>query len=267
MKFNLVIGVGLLLAVLFSGFSDAQFNFLGFRLPSFRRPQMPRMPRLRTFMRNIFSSPTSRPAAISSPVQQSASVSTRPASSSIPISSPVQSSSPVLEAIATPDNAIDVTSPIQQAAPPQSNAGGSGSGNHQYQGRSYLLTWRTGQNGFSHSAARSFCRSRGMRIVSLDSISKATHFMDLLERDNAPYFWAGGRTSSDKGTLSWENGRSERIIRGRFPWSTEGLRGPQPDGGQGSELCLAILNNVYNDRVKFHDVGCSHRKPTICEQI
>ena len=54
--------------------------------------------------------------------------------------------------------------------------------------------------------------------------------------------------ASDKGTLSWENGRSERIIRGRFPWSTEGLRGPQPDGGQGSELCLAILNNVYNDR-------------------
>ena len=34
-----------------------------------------------------------------------------------------------------------------------------------------------------------------MRIVSLDTIGKATHFMDLLERDNAPYFWAGGRTS------------------------------------------------------------------------
>ena len=36
MKFNLVAVVGLLLAAFFSGFSDAQFNFLGFRLPSFR---------------------------------------------------------------------------------------------------------------------------------------------------------------------------------------------------------------------------------------
>ena len=29
--------------------------------------------------------------------------------------------------------------------------------------------------------------------------------------------------------------------------------------------CLAILNNVYNDGIKWHDVACHHRKPTICE--
>ena len=69
----------------------------------------------------------------------------------------------------------------------------------------------------------------------------------------------------DKRTLIWENGRREGISRGRHPWSFGGSRGPQPDG-QGSEDCLAILNNVYNDGVKFHDVGCSHRKPTVCEQ-
>merc|ERR1719270_478793 len=192
---------------------------------------MPRLPRLRTFMRNVFSS---------RPVEQ-----------------PVQTSRPV------------VSAPEQPAAPAVSSTSTSsgGSANHQYQGRSYLLTWRNGQNGFSHSAAKSFCRSQGMRMVSLDNIGKAQHFMNLLESDNAPYFWAGGNISSDKRTLRWENGRSERISRGRFPWSMEGLHGPQPDGGPGSELCLAILNNVYNDRVKFHDVGCSHRKPTICEQI
>ena len=65
--------------------------------------------------------------------------------------------------------------------------------------------------------------------------------------------------------MIWENGRREGISRGRHPWSFGGSRGPQPDG-QGSEDCLAILNNVYNDGVKFHDVGCSHRKPTVCEQ-
>ena len=66
--------------------------------------------------------------------------------------------------------------------------------------------------------------------------------------------------------MTWENGRREGISRGRFPWSFGGSRGPQPDGGFGSENCLAILNNVYNDRVKFHDVGCEHTKPTVCEQ-
>jgi len=105
-----------------------------------------------------------------------------------------------------------------------------------------------------------------MRIVSLDNIQKAQHFLDLVERNNVPYFWAGGQISSDKRTLTWENGGREGISRGRFPWSTGGSRGPQPDGGPGSENCLAILNNVYNDRVKFHDVGCSHTKPTVCEQ-
>ena len=77
--------------------------------------------------------------------------------------------------------------------------------------------------------------------------------------------------ASDKGTLSWENGRSEWIIRGRFPWSTEGLRGPQPDGGQGSELCLAILNNVYNDRyarwhtqINFDNIFL---KATVCPKL
>ena len=34
-----------------------------------------------------------------------------------------------------------------------------------------------GRNSFSHSAARSYCAQRGMRIVSLDSRDKAEHFM------------------------------------------------------------------------------------------
>jgi hypothetical protein len=66
-------------------------------------------------------------------------------------------------------------------------------------------------------------------------------------------------------TLQWANGRTESIVPGRFPWSSTGIKGqPQPDGGS-QETCLAVLNNVYNDGVKFHDVSCPHRKPTICE--
>ena len=52
------------------------------------------------------------------------------------------------------------------------------------------------------------------------------------------------------------------LFTGRYPWSDRGNRGPQPEGNGD---CLAILNNVYNDRVKYHDVACHHTKPTICE--
>lgn len=165
MKLNIFVTLGLMLVL----GTSAQFNFFGnrFRLPTFSRPQMPRLPRFRTFMRNVFSSP-SRPAVVEQPVRT--------------VSRPV------------------VTGPVQPAAAPVSSPSSrpnssSGSGNHQYQGRNYLLTWRTGQNGFSHSAAKSFCRSQGMRMVSLDNIGKAQHFMNLLESDNAPYFWAGGNIS------------------------------------------------------------------------
>jgi hypothetical protein len=67
---------------------------------------------------------------------------------------------------------------------------------------------------------------------------------------------------SDARTLHWENGRSEGISRGSGFWSTGGFSGPQPERGGD---CLAILNNLYNDGIKFHDVSCEHRKATICE--
>lgn len=98
----------------------------------------------------------------------------------------------------------------------------------------------------------------------MDNPAKVQHFLQQVQADNAPYFWAGGRISSDKRNLSWENGRREGIRRGQHPWSFTGSRGAQPDGN-GGEDCLAVLNNFYNDGSKFHDVGCSHKKPTVCE--
>lgn len=31
------------------------------------------------------------------------------------------------------------------------------------------------------------------------------------------------------------------------------------------ESCLSILNNFYNDGIKWHDVACHHIKPFVCE--
>jgi len=154
---------------------------------------------------------------------------------------------------------VEAPAPNPPPAPVQ-----TGRGNHVFQGKSYLLSWKEGQSHLSWSQARSFCSRNGLRMVSLDIPAKREHFLQLAASEGQDFFWTGGRLSSDKRSLTWENGRREAISRGVHPWSFAGLRGPQPDG-QGSEDCLAVLNNLYNDGVKFHDVGCSHDKPTVCE--
>merc|ERR1712168_500421 len=135
-------------------------------------------------------------------------------------------------------------------------------GNYQWQGNDYLLTWRMGRNNFDWRGGVSFCKSKGMKLISLDNKEKAEHFLRLVATDRSPYFWSSGQISRDSRTLTWANGKTEPIARGQHPWSFTGRTGPQPDGG---EICLAILNNVYRDGVKFHDVACHHRKPVVCE--
>jgi len=136
-------------------------------------------------------------------------------------------------------------------------------GNYQYEGKSYLLTWREHRNNFDWRGGVQYCRSQGMKLISMDSKEKSEHFLRLVATDRAPYFWAGGQISRDSRTLTWQNGKTEVISRGQHPWSFTGRTGPQPDGG---EVCLAVLNSVYRDGVKYHDVACHHRKPVVCEE-
>ena len=215
----------LILAIAIIAVANAQFRFRpisnpfrGIRLPSFRRPSRPRAPRVnsfqptQTFTRPITSSSSntvSRPIItssvssgsnalfeISGPSQPAAPVSV----TSAPIvRAPVIQSAPAtaLREIPAPDMTAVPSGSSSNSITPESVRGSSNSGsNHQWQGRNYIVSWREGRNGFSHSAARSYCRGRGMRIISLDNIQKAQHFLDLVESDRAPYFWAGGQISS-----------------------------------------------------------------------
>jgi len=48
------------------------------------------------------------------------------------------------------------------------------------------------------------------------------------------------------------------------------LKIPQPDNAEEDingkkESCLGLLNNVYEDGVKWHDIACYHPKPFMCE--
>jgi len=152
---------------------------------------------------------------------------------------------------------------------PRGNRGGGGGcrgngPNHSFGGRDYLVSWRLGCTSFTSSEGAAFCRSQGMRPVSLDTPAKENEFTSLVARENQKYFWTGGNVNHGRNpSISWPSGRTTTTNK----WSNTGGAGrPQPDNRERDERCLAVLNNFYNDGVKFHDVSCHHRKPVICER-
>jgi len=159
----------------------------------------------------------------------------------------------------------------------QNNVGGGGGGgggcrsgrsNHQYNGRNYLISWQASPNcKWTAGGAKAYCRSSGMRGISLDTQDKVNHFLGLI--GGTKYFWTGGTVSLGRTkTVSWPNGISQNANSRHMPWShTGGANRAQPDNREGDESCLAVLNNFYSDGVKYHDVSCHHKKPTICEQL
>lgn len=137
--------------------------------------------------------------------------------------------------------------------------------NHNFGGKGYVLSWLNGCTSFTGSEAAGYCRSMNMKPISLDDRSKADHFIGVLARAPTTYFWTGGNVDHRGGRVNWANGASQGI-RDISYWShTGGNRRPQPDNREGRETCLGVLNGVYNDGIKFHDISCHHRKPVICE--
>lgn len=156
--------------------------------------------------------------------------------------------------------------PTGQTAPAfgsQSSGGRCGGGhspNHQFGGQNFLVSWRIGCSSFTKQQGDSFCRANGMRSLSIDSDAKETEFKNLVAREGQRFFWTGGSVS--RGNIRWPSGRNHNNVE----WSHTGGAGrAQPDNREGDETCLAVLNNFYNDGVKFHDVSCHHPKPIICE--
>jgi len=112
-----------------------------------------------------------------------------------------------------------------------------------------------------------------------------------LVTDDVPYIWTSGRLCDFKGCEGrsdlepknlngwfWSAQRSKLYPTNRVPpgwtynpWSQSGHKKvPQPDNAefdinQTTESCLAVLNNVYNDGIAWHDIACYHEKPVVCE--
>jgi len=139
--------------------------------------------------------------------------------------------------------------------------------------RGYVATWKIGCSTFQQHEAKAYCESMGMEPVSLDSPAKQDNFNRLIAQDAQRYFWTGGVVDHANEVVSWNNRNAKPI---RFSesahWShTGGADLPQPDNRAAGEnpphpeVCLGILNNFYADGIKWHDVACHHKKPTVCE--
>jgi len=146
--------------------------------------------------------------------------------------------------------------------------------------RQYVVTWKfadqqAGCAKMQQHEARAYCKSLGMEPVSLDSPAKQDEFNRLIASDAQRYFWTGGIVDHAQETVFWSNGRASPV---RFSesahWSHTGGADPprpQPDNRAKDEVpshpevCLGILNNFYADGIKWHDVACHHKKPTVCE--
>lgn len=139
-------------------------------------------------------------------------------------------------------------------------------------GKPVILTYKVNEelcSKFTQSEAERYCQLQGGRPVSLDDNERSQFFINLAIRDRKRYFWTGGKIDHQIGAVTWPSGAREGYVRGERFWSPTGGKKPdpepQPDNRDGDEVCIAVLNNFYADGVKWHDVGCQHKKPTICE--
>ncbi|ROT65260.1 mannose-binding protein [Penaeus vannamei] len=132
-------------------------------------------------------------------------------------------------------------------------------------GSEYHFSWRH-DNGrkYPWEHAVRYCSSlgHGWSGISIETHEEDRSVSNIITGDGLEYIWTGGYRSGYD--FAWPS----RAPFVGLNWSHTGATGhPQPDNReQGGENCLAVLNNFYDDGVRWHDVGCHHEKPIICER-
>jgi len=169
-------------------------------------------------------------------------------------------------------------------------------GVQKFGGHLYWFSWQDNDSNVKNAKwdwfnARNYCRKRCMDLVSFETRQEYDWVKGFIN-GNVPYFWTSGRLcdfdgcdrpdffpkningwfwSANQARLSPTNSSA-----GFHDWSGTGGFSPprrQPDNREQiqqngeSESCMAVLNNFYGDGIKWHDIGCHHEKPIICEDV
>ncbi|XP_059082431.1 uncharacterized protein LOC131879961 isoform X1 [Tigriopus californicus] len=160
-------------------------------------------------------------------------------------------------------------------------------GNENFNGQRYWMSWKSDDPQLRTAEwdwfnARNYCRKRCMDLVSIETREEYEFLKSHM--GGVAYTWTSGRLcdfdgcdrpdffpkdingwfwSANQVRLAPTNSLNEF-----HDWSGTGGAGEhQPDNREGSESCLAVLNNFYGDGIKWHDVACHHEKPIICEDV
>ncbi|XP_066964606.1 uncharacterized protein [Macrobrachium rosenbergii] len=133
-------------------------------------------------------------------------------------------------------------------------------------GSEYHFSWCfDGNQKYEWQQAIDYCSALGpgWQGISIEDLGENEFVKQTILAHNLEYIW----TSGQKVGLNWI-WASRRPFVG-LEWSHTGFTGvPQPDNQEdNAENCLALLNNFYNDGVKWHDIACHHLKPIICEKV
>ncbi|XP_076028815.1 uncharacterized protein LOC143017806 [Oratosquilla oratoria] len=151
----------------------------------------------------------------------------------------------------------------QQPGFPATQSGGQV--HHSRGGSDYHYSWRVNGDTYTWGNAQSYCKRLpgGWDAISIETHDEDSWVKSVLTGENQKYIWTSG-SARPHPHFVWSTGQPS----GDLDWSHTGsLNSPQPDNAENNnENCLAVLNNFYQDGVRWHDVGCHHLKPIICER-
>ncbi|XP_037795479.1 uncharacterized protein LOC119590811 [Penaeus monodon] len=136
---------------------------------------------------------------------------------------------------------------------------------HIQDGSEYHYSWCHDNNrNYTHTAANNYCANLGpgWQGVSIGSRPEDNFISGVIAAHNLAYIW----TSATRTYSGWRWASGEPFLN--LNWSATGADGVrQPDNRENNnEACHAVLNNFYNDGIRWHDIGCHHVKPIICER-
>ncbi|XP_071535742.1 snaclec salmorin subunit A-like [Panulirus ornatus] len=131
----------------------------------------------------------------------------------------------------------------------------------------YHFSWcNDGGQKYTWSQAINYCQQlgQGWHAVSIESREENSAITKIIARHELPYIWTSGTRQYSK---EWQWSATNAPLYYTNWARTGGLGVPQPDNNENNnEQCLGILNHFYpGDTITWHDIGCHHLKPVICE--
>jgi hypothetical protein len=171
-------------------------------------------------------------------------------------------------------------------------------GHFTFGGKSYWVSWASNEGKLRNArwnwfTGRNYCRKMCMDMVSFETKAEETFVHNLMKSSGIKDVHSSGRLCDGEvegcdqprfqplHINGWFWASSLKMmpptnqVSNRFynNWSTTGPTGRrQPDGtlkpnGWGNEACMALLDNKYNDGLKWHDEPCNNRRVLVCEDL